>query len=166
MNLYGFAGGDPVNFSDPFGLWPCPELCAAAGAGGGSIALGSGAISLPSVGAAAAAVGAAVPAIALGAIGGVLLRPAFPGAAAPARAIPGALVGTDATAVGLPTTMEMGKLGSKIRSLLTGILIGVGDGMDEQQQKERDNRQREEQLQEEKSKPQGGAPGPKKPDTP
>jgi hypothetical protein len=23
MNLYGFAGGDPVNFSDPFGL--CPD---------------------------------------------------------------------------------------------------------------------------------------------
>jgi len=23
LNLYGFAGGDPVNFSDPFGL--CPE---------------------------------------------------------------------------------------------------------------------------------------------
>jgi hypothetical protein len=22
MNLYGYAGGDPVNFSDPFGLWP------------------------------------------------------------------------------------------------------------------------------------------------
>jgi RHS repeat-associated protein len=22
MNLYGFAGGDPVNYSDPFGLWP------------------------------------------------------------------------------------------------------------------------------------------------
>ena len=22
MNLYGFAGGDPLNFSDPFGLWP------------------------------------------------------------------------------------------------------------------------------------------------
>ena len=21
MNLYGFGGGDPVNFSDPFGLW-------------------------------------------------------------------------------------------------------------------------------------------------
>jgi RHS repeat-associated protein len=36
MNLYGFANGDPVNFSDPFGL--CPDLCfvegaAAAGAG-------------------------------------------------------------------------------------------------------------------------------------
>ena len=22
LNLYGFAGGDPVNFSDPFGLCP------------------------------------------------------------------------------------------------------------------------------------------------
>lgn len=22
MNLYGFAGGDPINFSDPFGLCP------------------------------------------------------------------------------------------------------------------------------------------------
>lgn len=23
LNLYGFAAGDPVNFSDPFGLMPC-----------------------------------------------------------------------------------------------------------------------------------------------
>ena len=23
-NVYGFAGGDPVNFGDPFGLWPDP----------------------------------------------------------------------------------------------------------------------------------------------
>ena len=27
MNLYGFAGGDPVNFSDPFGLSQCPPNC-------------------------------------------------------------------------------------------------------------------------------------------
>jgi len=31
VNLYGFASGDPVNFSDPFGLGPCdnlpPEAC-------------------------------------------------------------------------------------------------------------------------------------------
>jgi hypothetical protein len=27
MNLYGFAGGDPVNFSDPFGLMQCPPDC-------------------------------------------------------------------------------------------------------------------------------------------
>ena len=43
MNLYGFGGGDPVNQSDPFGLWPCPELCPAnasamLGGGGGAIA--------------------------------------------------------------------------------------------------------------------------------
>src|SRR5262249_44554328 len=25
LNLYGFAGGDPVNYSDPFGLWPWPD---------------------------------------------------------------------------------------------------------------------------------------------
>ena len=24
LNAYGFAGGDPVSFSDPYGLWPCP----------------------------------------------------------------------------------------------------------------------------------------------
>jgi len=26
LNLYGYAGGDPINFSDPFGLW-CPPDC-------------------------------------------------------------------------------------------------------------------------------------------
>jgi RHS repeat-associated protein len=37
MNLYGFAGGDPVNFQDPFGLTPdclvlpCPVVAAAGG---------------------------------------------------------------------------------------------------------------------------------------
>jgi len=33
LNLYGFANGDPVNFSDPFGLNPClafPQACLAA----------------------------------------------------------------------------------------------------------------------------------------
>jgi RHS repeat-associated protein len=27
LNLYGFANGDPVNFSDPFGLMGCPPMC-------------------------------------------------------------------------------------------------------------------------------------------
>jgi len=32
MNLYGFAGGDPVNFSDPYGLCPpCQDQSAAEG---------------------------------------------------------------------------------------------------------------------------------------
>ncbi len=42
LNLYGFANGDPVNFSDPFGL--CVPWCTAAiGAaiGGGAAALGT-----------------------------------------------------------------------------------------------------------------------------
>jgi RHS repeat-associated protein len=43
LNLYGFAGGDPVNFSDPFGLWPdcttlpCPLIAGGAAALGGPI---------------------------------------------------------------------------------------------------------------------------------
>jgi RHS repeat-associated protein len=49
MNLYGFAGGDPVNFSDPFGLCPVPLLCpvivgAEAGAAVGSVFPGPGTI--------------------------------------------------------------------------------------------------------------------------
>jgi len=51
MNAYGFAGGDPVNFSDPFGLCPWTECLAqglanwGASRGGvaGSIALNAGA---------------------------------------------------------------------------------------------------------------------------
>jgi RHS repeat-associated protein len=54
LNLYGFAGGDPVNFSDPFGLMTCPpcfaewnrEAQAIASNGGttkGMIQVGSGA---------------------------------------------------------------------------------------------------------------------------
>jgi len=31
LNLYGFAGGDPINFSDPFGL--CPGGCVLEGSG-------------------------------------------------------------------------------------------------------------------------------------
>ncbi len=27
LNLYGFANGDPINFSDPFGLKACPPEC-------------------------------------------------------------------------------------------------------------------------------------------
>jgi RHS repeat-associated protein len=36
MNLYGFAGGDPVTYSDPFGLCPIPpQACVAAAAAAG-----------------------------------------------------------------------------------------------------------------------------------
>jgi hypothetical protein len=43
LNLYGFAGGDPVNYADPFGLCPCGALAGVLGAVGkaaGKIAAG------------------------------------------------------------------------------------------------------------------------------
>jgi uncharacterized protein RhaS with RHS repeats len=42
MNLWGFANGDPVNYSDPFGLCPVPQACLFAAAVGGA-ALGAAA---------------------------------------------------------------------------------------------------------------------------
>lgn len=39
LNLYGFAGGDPVNFSDPFGLCPPKWLCDLIGASAGESSL-------------------------------------------------------------------------------------------------------------------------------
>jgi len=65
MNLYGFASGDPVNFSDPFGLCPEPITCTLA------LASGVGAVTTASaslVGASVAATGVAVNAVA-GAVG-------------------------------------------------------------------------------------------------
>ena len=42
LNLYGYANGDPVNFSDPFGLCPVPQVCLAAlGAGAGVVLNGA-----------------------------------------------------------------------------------------------------------------------------
>jgi len=41
LNLYGYAGGDPVNFSDPFGLCPCYAWVARwAGQRAGNLLLG------------------------------------------------------------------------------------------------------------------------------
>ena len=39
LNLYGFAAGDPVNFSDPFGLCPPKWLCDLIGASAGESSL-------------------------------------------------------------------------------------------------------------------------------
>jgi RHS repeat-associated protein len=90
LNLYGFAGGDPINFSDPFGLCPpenddprdCPGFWTAVGAmtgalmggvagGGGGFVAGAGVGALPgaAVGAAeGAAFGARLGAVADGLI--------------------------------------------------------------------------------------------------
>lgn len=90
-NLYGFANGDHTNATDPFGLWPCPELCGA-GAGGGAVALGGAALG----GLSAGAIAAVAAPIAL--VGGLALwayQDVIPMASV--RSIPGALVGADAT---------------------------------------------------------------------
>lgn len=59
MNLYGFAGGDPVTYSDPFGLCPievdgipCAVTYAAAGAGigAGAAAFSTGVCAVGTVG--------------------------------------------------------------------------------------------------------------------
>ncbi len=71
LNLYGFVGGDPVNYSDPLGLFPCPELCASS-----TISI---TLPLAQLSAAAGVAVEAAAAGALGAIGAVMVRPAFPG---------------------------------------------------------------------------------------
>jgi hypothetical protein len=60
LNLYGFAGGDPVNFSDPFGLCTPMPWCLLVVAGGGAISV---APSVPSVGAIAATGAGALPVV-------------------------------------------------------------------------------------------------------
>jgi RHS repeat-associated protein len=123
MNHYGFANGDPVNFSDPFGLcpippWTCPGFSLA---GGGAIPLSGGAtLSIPSA-------GALLPAVAslegIAAIGIVLARPAFPGANKTVLGHGSGTFSAEATGVAIPTTAEMGKWSRRFGSAAT-ILLG------------------------------------------
>jgi uncharacterized protein RhaS with RHS repeats len=69
LNLYGFANGDPVNFSDPFGLNPWWRL-AFAGARGGVVVGGL-------IGGVPGAVIAGVVGAGLGAVGGILIGDAL-----------------------------------------------------------------------------------------
>lgn len=73
MNLYGFAGGDPVNFSDPFGLCPvdkplCQWMLAASVAAGADLGgmFGGGAGLLTGPGAVVATPAGAMAGAALG----------------------------------------------------------------------------------------------------
>ena len=90
MNLYGFAGGDPVNFNDPFGLTadclllPCPVVMGAGSILGGLSAGTAAAVAAPISIAIGLAVWASLPVVPIAA----------------SRSIPGALVGADATATG------------------------------------------------------------------
>ncbi len=88
-NLYGFANGDPVNNTDPFGL--CVPFCSAlALAEGGALA---GTAVFPGVGTVVGAVAGAV----VGAIGGIFAGKWLAGKMASEQAapLPGGLTGTE-----------------------------------------------------------------------
>ena len=108
LNLYQYAGGNPVANTDPFGLFPCPELCGGGAgvlAGGGSVLGGIGAfVTLPEIAAGAVVIGTAA---ALGGIfegTGIGTRPQIPGAEvadATATRVNGVTIGVSAGAQAL-----------------------------------------------------------------
>lgn len=135
LNAYGFANGDPVNFSDPFGLCPIPAsdcppgyFTAAMGTGGAVVggiagAVAGGVVSVPTFGLTAPAT---VP-------GGILAGSAS-GLAA------GAFVGSGLdVGISLSKTELGKKLGRAIRIISTIISLGAGlkaheaDGLPEQE---------------------------------
>jgi hypothetical protein len=77
LNVYGFANGDPINFSDPFGLWPGGRLVLA-GARGGVVVGGTVGSLFPGPG---TVIGGVAGGIA-GAVGGLLLGKALANAMA------------------------------------------------------------------------------------
>ena len=95
MNAYGFGNGDPVNFSDPFGLCvPLPGCLLAAAAAGGGTAVVDGGGTTASVGLGALAGPAVVVSGFLSLWAALPVKPVDN-----VRRIPGALVQADATAV-------------------------------------------------------------------
>jgi hypothetical protein len=120
MNLYGFAGGDPVNFSDPFGLCPIEK--------DGIPCVGQMALAGTVTGAMAGAV--------VGATGGSLV---VPGVGTIAGGGGGALLGAGAGLISgftvgaardVTSLLEMSGLGGKIkrklRTAAEAIALAVG----------------------------------------
>ena len=123
MNLYGFAGGDPVNFSDPMGLCPVtaadPTPCGLTGAAIGTVA---GAVLGTAISGGCASVTVGICAAA---------APMIIGASAGLGGAVGGFLGTanemapsDALAA---TSVEMGRIGNKIRSAAAGVGLRVLD---------------------------------------
>jgi hypothetical protein len=123
LNAYGFANGDPVNYSDPFGLCPIPASDCPPGYF--TAALGTG--------------GAVVGAIAGGAAGALVSVPTF-GLTAPATVPGGVLAGSAtglATGAFVGSGLDLGislsktelgkKLGRAIRNI--GKIIALGAGL-------------------------------------
>ena len=104
MNLYGFAGGDPINFSDPFGLNPCMGGAAFVTAGAAALADGplpiGDAVGVLCIGAAAAAATGVTLAIDWAGVKNKVIR-----GVSGIAAIAGLLSG-DPTAAGMARTWE------------------------------------------------------------
>jgi len=123
LNLYGYANGDPINFSDPFGLKACPPECGAIHAvsasafgylgavGGAAIGASAGTLVLPG--------GGTVSGGFAGGVGG-----AAAGAAFGLTVANGAAAVGDAAGGAVSAAM---KLPGKVRVLLEvlGGLIGI-----------------------------------------
>ncbi len=90
LNLYGYAAGDPINRSDPFGLSACPPACPLP-------LLFSPAV--PGATAVLAAAGPVAAPLAAGTLVGVMLAPAFPGDGEPIAGQGSGTFAAEATAV-------------------------------------------------------------------
>ena len=131
LNLYGFADGDPVNFSDPFGLcpvpfWDCPLLLAGLGEAAGVVA------AAPAVAGGAVAVGEVATGAALAAA--PLLMIGYATGAIPVpnedRPTPNPLTTAqpaDQIGVALPSRLEMGKISRTLGTL--GVILGGAIGV-------------------------------------
>jgi RHS repeat-associated protein len=131
VNLYGFAGGDPINFDDPFGLCPVtadnPTPCSttfaiAGGAAGAALALVPATVTTVGTLGLGAPVGAAEVATggALGFLGGAAIGATVDLAVDLSNKAP-AVAGTIAVAYD--------RLAIRLRAILTGLLIGEAHGL-------------------------------------
>jgi hypothetical protein len=155
LNVYGFAGGDPINFSDPFGLCPysetgvpCTVVFAAAGITAGAaygMAAGAtgGTVVAPVFGTILIGGGGAVTGALLGGVGGALAGAAID-------------IGPTA-AIGAKDLLRWGRRKTFEIGLRIGQAIAGAEGSSQILEERLRQQQAQEQLEEEqKPDPTGG----------
>jgi RHS repeat-associated protein len=127
LNLYGFANGDPVNYSDPFGLMLCPPFCPPVPVAGGAV--GAGTVAVGAEGSAAGSVAVGAGEVGVGTVTVVVsvglavwdALPVDPVPASPTTAAPGSQ--PDATAIKAPAAPF---LPAGLRRALCVIMVSCG----------------------------------------